>query len=181
MTNAPLKLSQHHLRLSVPLLIVQIVVAFIVIEVASLVVLYSFSFLFGLSLSSPLALWWLAVIKSLFELGIIIKFVLDWSTVVYYIRDHQLVRFRGILEFNEAVWELRSLKTVKLHQNWIGNVFGYGNLNLVFSSSGYREDVVLRGLAHARDCEHIFRLQLEEATEKKRAIDEEVPAVGLQS
>lgn len=174
------KLSLHHLRLSIPLLVIRVVLAVMLIELSAGLAFGALQVIFGTTIG-PSAVWWIGVAKSLIELGVVLRVVLNWATIVYYIRDHQLVKFRGIIELDESVWELRSLKTVKLHQNWLGHFLGFGNLAITFSSSGYREDIVLKDLARARACEQLFHRYLEEATEKKRATDEEVPSVSMQS
>lgn len=171
-----IKLSLYHLRLSIPYLALRVLGAYILILIASYTVLALMSMLAELVVSTS----WVLLASSLLQLIVLLKFVLDWATVVYYIRDHQLVQFRGIVELDEFTWELRSLKTVKLHQNWLGHWFNFGDLNITFSSSGYREDITLIGLARVRQTEHIFREYLAEATDKRQAKDEEVPAVQSQ-
>lgn len=179
MTNPDLKQSFHHLRLSIPLLVLRIIVAFLVVELGFGLVLAFGTVLVPVEIG-PVPQWVVALVKSLVELVVILKLVLDWAAVVYYVRDHQLVRFKGIFELSESVWELRSLKTVKLHQNWLGNLLNFGDIAVTFSSSGYREDIVLRGIARARECEHVFHEFLAEATARTRRSDEEVPAVPSQ-
>jgi len=179
MSDSLSKQSIHHLRLSIPRLILLMFAAFSIYVLALGTGLLVFGGTFSLLPSDNFGLWFFVSFASLILFLVNVRQVLDWATVVYYIRnDHQLVRIRGIFDREEASWELRSLKTVKLHQNWIGHLFGFGDLAVTFSSSGYREDVVLHGIAQATSCEHIFHEYLAEATEKKRPSDEEVPAVA---
>lgn len=182
MPDVPAKQSIHHLRLSVPRLILLMLGAYSIYVLALGVGLLVFGSAFTILPMNRVDLWWMLAVSALVLLLITIKLVLDWATVVYYIRsDHQLIRVHGIFAREESSWELRSLKTVKLHQNVLGHLFGFGDLEVTFSSSGYREDVILQGIARATHCEHIFHEYLAEATEKKRSIDEEVPAVQTSS
>lgn len=135
--------------------------------------------LFGLSQSPGLipeaialnALWALHTVKFVFLVVVTLKLVTDWATTTYYLADHHLVKYHGILEVDEAIYELRSLKSLHLKEGLFGRLLNYGDLYLTLSSSGYREDVILHGITHARRYERVLRDYLAQGSATATPVD----------
>lgn len=169
-----LPMSLHHIRLSSLFLAIRVFsVLFIAESVYGILLIYFL--LAGLSSEFQslmlLFLWIVQIAIFVLELVLITLVILLWATTIYYLSDHHLVRFRGILRVDEDIYELQSLRSVKLHENWVGKLFNFGDLQLTFGASGYHEDLWLKGIVEPKKYERILRgfLEVESRlfTEKK--------------
>lgn len=177
---APIEGSRHFLRGSVILLGLRVVGLLILVE-ALFALAVSLLYLNETSLaaafaSSPVLLWSLYALKIVLLVVFLLRLVLDWATTIYYIGDHHLVKYHGILERDENVYNLQSLRTVRLHQHWLSRLLNYGDLYLIFSASGYRDELWLRGILNAHHYEQVLRSYLMDTHDKLAAREEEGPA-----
>lgn len=157
-------LSRHFLRGSILLLGLRVFWWMFTVDALYAGILYFFM-QYGLNISESVTftiLWVLHLAKFLLLLWVVLKLSMDWATRTYYLAGHHLVRYHGILEVDEAIYELQSLKSLHLKESIIGRLLNYGDIYLTLSSSGYREDVVLRGISHARRYERVLRDYLEQ-------------------
>jgi uncharacterized membrane protein YdbT with pleckstrin-like domain len=151
--------SRHFMRGSILLLSIRVFCWMFLVET-----LYA-GVLFGLTRSPGLipeaiafnVLWALHTVKFVFLVVVTLKLVTDWATTTYYLANHHLVKYHGIFEVDEAIYELQSLKSLHLKESIVGRLLNYGDIYLTLSSSGYREDVVLCGISHARRYERVLR------------------------
>ena len=78
----------------------------------------------------------------------VIYALLSWATNNYYITENKIVHCKGILNIDEEIYDISSLRSVKSHQNIIGRIFNYGNVIVeVFASGGYHKNILLMGIA----------------------------------
>lgn len=80
----------------------------------------------------------------------IILLILSWISDNAYLSSAHLITYRGLFTLDEDIYELNHLKSVKLHQSFLGRLFRYGSLKIMFASSGYHEEIVLRNLANPK-------------------------------
>lgn len=157
-----LQISQHHISNSAAWLLIRIFAGLFLLETAYVVFLL-------LSLSpvgseyhdlSIKLLWLLQTIKFALEIGLVLSLVSAWAGVNYYISQDQLIKYAGLSRRDESVYDLKILKLVELHQGWLGRFFNYGDIKLLFSSSGFNETIWLRGIYNPKKYERVFRNQL---------------------
>jgi uncharacterized membrane protein YdbT with pleckstrin-like domain len=96
------------------------------------------------------------IIKSSFEIYWVMAIVLKWVSTHYYLDEHHLIIYKGILRIEEHVYELQSIRSVDHSESWLGKLVNYGDIALVFGASGYKEDIVLRGITDPKKYERIF-------------------------
>lgn len=92
----------------------------------------------------------------------VIYALLSWATNNYYITENKIVHCKGILNIDEEIYDISSLRSVKSHQNIIGRIFNYGNVIVeVFASGGYHKNILLMGIASPKKYERILNEFLE--------------------
>lgn len=92
----------------------------------------------------------------------VIYALLSWATNNYYITENKIVHCRGILNIDEEIYDISSLRSVKSHQNIVGRIFNYGNVIVeVFASGGYHKNILLIGIASPKKYERILNEFLE--------------------
>lgn len=161
--------SIHHIRGSVILLSLRVLgILFFVDTVFALVLAFA---LFAVGSEYYLFvvtfLWLLHTVKFLLEIYLVLSFVLPWATTTYYIVDHQLVQYGGIIKINEKTYELAKLREVDLIESWLGKLLNYGTIHGVISASGYNDEFKLVGIGDVKKYERILREYLTEASETK--------------
>jgi len=87
----------------------------------------------------------------------ILFILLRWATDEYYISEHQLFHYQGLTHVEEHVYELKHIKTVKLHQSFFGKIFNYGDITIHMGAHGYSETLKLREFSNPKLYERIFR------------------------
>jgi uncharacterized membrane protein YdbT with pleckstrin-like domain len=177
-TVSKLPQSFHHIRGSVILLLLRIFFSLFIVDTfyASVLIYFLLSdfatdyhaFVFSL-------LWILHTAKFILQAYVIIFLIIRWATTTYYIHDHELVRYQGAMQPSETIYELNFIKSVDVSESWLGRLLNYGDVMLAISSSGYRQDVKLQGIADPIKYERIFRHYMEEA--EQPSSKEEPPLV----
>jgi uncharacterized membrane protein YdbT with pleckstrin-like domain len=168
--------SYHHIRGSVILLALRIFFSLFVVDTvyAALLVLFLFTnYATEYHAYVFLLLWLLHTAKFVLQAYVLLFLVIRWATITYYIHDHQLIRYQGAYQPDETIFELDFIKSVDLNESWLGRLLNYGNIILVVSSSGYRQDVRLEGIADPQKYERIFRDYME--TAERPSTKEEPP------
>jgi len=150
METDPLTLrSSHHFHRSQYLLAIHIFVGLAVSAVlAAALILYSHTVLEG-SARLIFTLFGAAVVFVI-QIILVLYTVLRWANTDYYISNHHLVCYQGIWTRDENIYELQSLRTVEMKESLFGRWFHYGDVYLVFSASGYRDEIWLTGIGNAK-------------------------------
>lgn len=92
----------------------------------------------------------------------VIYVLLFWATNNYYITENKIVHCKGILNIDEEIYDISSIRSVKSYQNIIGRIFNYGNVIVeVSASGGYHKNILLIGIASPKKYERILNEFLE--------------------
>lgn len=96
------------------------------------------------------------VIKYIVLTYYVVRTVIQWSGKFCYLSDHFLIKKEGTVALTENRFELEQLKTVRIHQDWLGKRFNYGNVELKLAASGFSDTVVLSDIKDPIACEKMF-------------------------
>ncbi|MBI4098285.1 MAG: PH domain-containing protein [Candidatus Levybacteria bacterium] len=97
-----------------------------------------------LSLGLLTAQFFIDVIQIVF----IVYFILNWSHTTYYIDGAHLIKHSGVMTTEEDVYDLATVRSVEVHQSFLGMVLNFGDLILKTSASGgYQVVVILKGVS----------------------------------
>lgn len=157
----------HHIRESVIPLSLQIFTALFIINGLYAVILATF-LLEGTAIStnpeiSIVFLWVLHSVSFVLQVIAVLRLTLTWATTNYYVTGKHLIRTKGIMIADEDVYDLNSLRSVHIHESWLGRLFNFGDIHLLVAASGYREEVKIDGIANPREYERYFRNHLQDA------------------
>lgn len=104
------------------------------------------------------------LVVQLLKLGamvyIVLYLILGWTNTHYYLAGHYLVKKEGVINTSEKTYELRYLRSVVVKQSWIGQMLNYGDMELLISEAGLRDDVRILFVANPRRYEQIFKQYL---------------------
>lgn len=155
-----LPMAKHHIPQSSVVLVLRIILAVFVIDIAGMVI---GSLFFGSSTPFSLTSTASFAILLLFLLGkLILEFIIIGAIVVitesteYYLTDEQLIIRKGVLTQDELVYELSQIKTVKRHESLLAKILGYGDIYMTFAASGFREDATLNNIHEPKKYEHFL-------------------------
>lgn len=82
------------------------------------------------------------------QIGFIAYLILSWSHTTYYIDGAHLIKHSGVMNIEEDVYDLDTVRSVEVHQSFIGRVLNFGDLILKTSASGgYQVVVILKGIS----------------------------------
>jgi len=163
-TKEELPRSLHHILDSVVLTLLKIFLVAFVIETAYALLLLTLVITdIGDTnvVASMTVLWFLHTVKFVIEIWIILRMIAEKLSTHYYINDSTLVVYRGVTNQAETIYNLEHLKNIEVHQTWLGRHLHYGDIHLVLSSSGYKEDVNLYGVNDPRKYERLLRVNLQ--------------------
>jgi uncharacterized membrane protein YdbT with pleckstrin-like domain len=121
-------------------------------------------------------LWVLEAIKFFALTFLVLKLILGWATTAHYLGPHQMIKYTGILQRDERIYELRSIRSVNRHQNWLGRLCNYGDLLMVIGASGYKDEIWIRGVVTPKKYERIFTTYL--GAESRQFLTPQTPAGG---
>jgi uncharacterized membrane protein YdbT with pleckstrin-like domain len=152
--------SQHHVLDSVVLVLLRIFwFCFFVETVYAVILLFLISSSVGenYAFGSLTFLWIVHTLKFILEIYVLLRIVAEALTTQYYINDNKLIKYEGIFDQTESMHDLTLLKNIEVEQTWTGRHFHYGNLHITLASSGFKEEVILRGVNDPRKYERIFQ------------------------
>lgn len=157
--------SRHHIRPSVILLALRIISLLLVIETVYAFILWISIFgnigegYFETVLTVLLVIHTLKFLVVIFAIGAAL-----FPSLIshYYISEHQLISYVGLINTEEKFFEFTDMKSIKLRQSAIGRLLNFGSLIVEFSSSGFHEKVYLYGVHNPKKYEHILREYLKE-------------------
>lgn len=113
---------------------------------------------FQMHSSAPYILTFLHLVKTTFQVWGISAIVLRWVGSSYHITDKHLVRREGIMNCIEKIYDLDIVRSVSIHQSWLGKIFRYGTVNIEISASGgYTDQVTLFGVSNPQQYEKMLR------------------------
>lgn len=90
-------------------------------------------------------------------MGFILFATLRWSTFDYYVSTTHLVVYGGIVTLKEKIYDLNTIRKIELQESVLGKLFGYGDLIIMFATSGYHEEVRLKDVANPKLYERILK------------------------
>lgn len=157
--------SRHHIRPSVILLALRIVSLLLVIETA-------YAFILWISIYGNFAEGYFETVLTVLLLLHTLKFLVVIVAIGialfpslishYYISEHQLISYVGLINTEEKFFEFTDMKSIKLKQSALGRLLNFGSLIVELSSSGFHEKVHLYGIHNPKKYEHILREYLKE-------------------
>lgn len=178
--NPTLPTSAHHIRESAILLSIKVAAALVLggIMYSLLMIVFFFG---GIANDSPqlmlIILWILYTALFIIETYAVLFIVLQWARRAYYLSEHHLIRYQGIMQLDEHIYDLQNIRSVDVYENWLGRLLNFGDIHMTIAASGYHEEIWLRGIAEARKYERVFRGFLEpepENVEQRHERDIEV-------
>lgn len=168
--NKDMPVSSHHIQDSIILLTVKIVLTIFFIETiyALLLAFFLFSragadyhdFVFAF-------LWLIHTAKFFLTVYAVLMTITPWATINYYISDNQLIKYKGLIQVDVSIYELGKIRSITLHQSWLGRLLNYGDLKIVIAASGYHEEVALNAIDNPKKYERILKEYLASAGEVK--------------
>lgn len=104
-------------------------------------------------------------IKNIFLIHFVISSIAKWISNLCYINGLNLVKHEGIFNLKEKIIDLKQLRTVTIHQGFIGKLFHYGNITLTTSASGgYTDEVYLAEVDEPEKYKDFFQQCLEKSS-----------------
>lgn len=161
MNHEQLKPEVEPIRGSVTILITKLLVIVLFFEVFYLVADYIVSLgiplPFDLHHHALLALFIAEVIKIVFELYLIVNVTLSWANNTYHLEGKHIIKRTGVFHAEENVFPFENIRSVAVHQSFLGKICNYGDLTIKISASGgYNRDVVLMGIAYPKKFEELL-------------------------
>ncbi len=101
-------------------------------------------------------LWATHTAKYIATTFLLLRLLLVWLSEFYAIENGHLTIHSGIYAISEKVYDLAQLKQVKVHQDWFGRRFNFGDLALRISSSGSHETIELHDIVNPQISERQF-------------------------
>jgi len=158
--------SRHHITNSTAWLLLRLVTAIFLVEtVYAVFIMLSLAPSFSvLHIEATIGLWVLHTVKFIALIAVALMVITPWASTQYYLTGRQLIKYTGLSRRDEEAVDLDLLKTVALHQGWLGRIFNYGDINLVFSSSGYHRELRLYGIYNPKKYERLLRGELDKVS-----------------
>ena len=152
-----LSTSLHHIHISRIPLAVKVFLAILLPDVLyGLVLILSLTGT-GLDVNTLItAFWVINAAKFVLVVFVVLYVVLEWTSTIYYLDEHHLIKYSGAMHTQQSIYELRSIRTVDRKQSWLGKLANYGDIELLFGASGYREELVMQSVIDPHKYERIF-------------------------
>jgi uncharacterized membrane protein YdbT with pleckstrin-like domain len=153
-----LPMSKHHLRESIALVILRVVVIFSAMGflfISFLIIFLSnnpFENTPTTILTTVCVYLILNVSTGIFILFFVIKRLLS----DYYISEHALVIHKGLFTIEEQIYELKNVYAVKRSQSWWGRIFRYGDLIVNIAAANYQKEIRIHGIQKPKKYEKIL-------------------------
>ena len=157
--------SLHHVHDSAFLLATRVVFVLLIVELVYYFFIY-FLFFTEMGQSIQYQRNYIILFSSLFKFVMqtyyAVYVVLSCVTNNYYITEDKIVHCRGIINIDEDIYDISSIRTVKSHQNFLGRIFNYGNVIVeVSASGGYHKEILLGGIVNPKKYERILNEYLD--------------------
>ena len=97
-------------------------------------------------------------VKTILQMTLLLRIVLQWANNVYFLTDEHIIKRSGLLKIQEETFHYENIRSITIHQSWIGKLFNYGDILLKISASGgFQDDIELSGIENPQ--KHKKRLQ----------------------
>lgn len=169
MEEEKLQKSLHHIHDNAFLFVVRAVFILLVVELIYYVFIYFLFFTeIGLSIQYQrnYIILFSALFKFILQTFFAVYIALSWIKNNYYITENKIVHIKGILNTNEEIYNISSIRSVKLHQSIVGRIFNYGDVIVeVSASGGFHKNISLIGIVNPKKYERILNEYLEKKIE----------------
>ena len=93
-----------------------------------------------------------------FQVWGISTIVFRWVGNSYRITPKHLVKREGVMNCVEKIYDLDIVRSVSIHQSWLGKIFRYGTVSIEISASGgYTDQAILSGVSDPQQYEKMLR------------------------
>lgn len=80
------------------------------------------------------------ILKSFFQIFVLMQLIFKWKSQSYYIINEHLVKKEGLMTITEKNYDLKNIRSVTIQQSVLGKIFRFGNIVLEISAlGGYKE------------------------------------------
>ena len=90
---------------------------------------------------------------------------ISWKHTHYSITEHGITISHGVGKFGEEVYRLESVISARVHQGYLGNHFGYGDIIIDIPKLQNQPDVIMRDVDQPGVILQTFREKLQLASE----------------
>lgn len=105
-----------------------------------------------------LLLAFLHVGKSVLQIFFITTVILRWNGKSYQISRKQLIKREGTFTIKEKIFDLNNIRSVTVHQSFLGKFFHFGDVVIETSASGgYHDKISITGIANPENVEAKLR------------------------
>lgn len=150
------------IRGSVAVFIIKVVVILVLFDSIYSVIYYILS----LGISLPFGLHHHAAIlllvtqfgKIVLQMVLLLRIVLSWANDIYFLTDEHIIKRSGILKVQEEIFHYKNIRSISIHQSWIGKLCNYGDILLKTSASGgYQDDIILSNIADPQKYKEVLK------------------------
>ncbi len=115
---------------------------------------------FDLHHHTAILLMVLALVKTVFQIWIIIRIAVKWTTSAFSITETHLIKHEGFFTNQQTIYDRNLIRSVMIHQSLLGRLLRYGTIIIDFSASGgYIDSVALTGIPKPQQIEQFLRHQ----------------------
>src|SRR5574338_548384 len=80
---------------------------------------------------------------------LLLHVVLSWANNLYFLTDEHIIKRIGFIKVQEEIFHYENIRSITVHQSWLGKLFHWGDILLKISASGgFQDDVILSGIAN---------------------------------
>ncbi len=102
----------------------------------------------------------LGLLKTIIQFSWISSSIISWATRTFTISKSQLTHRIGLLNIKETLHDLRNLRSVTIHQSWLGKIFHFGDVDIEISASGgFKEFIYLPAIAYPEQLQQLLSNQ----------------------
>lgn len=96
--------------------------------------------------------------KITLQFVLLLHVVLSWANNLYFLTDEHIIKRGGVLKVQEEIFHYKNIRSISIHQSWIGKLCNYGDILLKTSASGgYQDDIVLSGIANPQRYKEVLK------------------------
>ena len=96
-----------------------------------------------------LFLFILHITKTIFHIALTLFIVFRWVNRTYQIDEKQLIKKEGLFSISEKIFDLNNIRSITVHQSFLGKLFHFGDVTIETSASGgYQNKIIVSGIAN---------------------------------
>ena len=100
------------------------------------------------------ALFIMQILKTLLQMSMLLQVILSWANNLYFLTDQHIIKRSGVFNVTEELFHYQNIRSIAIHQTFIGKLCNYGDILLKTSASGgYQDDVALTGIDNPKKYE----------------------------